>query len=548
MFLQRRNTLKHFKPFAVLCVLLCLSACVQSKYEFTLNPDGSGKVVYHTQTEPDSFNINGDDNDEDDYKEAALDEAKKIVNKSKGVETWKDVSFGVNDEGKIFFKGTAYFKDYHALGLGENSEDAPPSFETFKLNRNAKGELVFAMDNKDRKDDKKVEKKKLSDAELDKKLKKAKNQLKQHIILIAMVLGSRKDEYYFKLPGTLSKVECFKKDKEGRLNLTIDGSKIIEVFKNLEKNDELLKKMIIDGKNITNDAFLTPEILKQIFGSDKTPTATAKGELTALFDYKKEVNEAKKAFEAIKKKLTLTTLPPAKGDGLSSLRVGGVTYIKESDEKNEIRPMHQDKGITMSVIGQFSGAILNFQEVRLDSAITLEGEDILPSTEWNRTSNFNRLSKDFSTGIFDLQMNYPENQFSGFKEVSGELTYLVAKGTKKEDLGVISLFTGNKADKMGMEIKKYSKSDFNDDSYELELQLKVKRTNVKAVEFYDEDKNKIEVHSSGYHSSSNKVTYSYTKDSAFPEKVQIVIFLHDNIQKFIVPFKFEDLDLLGNKL
>ena len=83
-----------------------LSGCFDTKDQFTLNSDGSGKVIHESSFQ--SMNLTGDN----DNSEASLKEAiAKVIEQAKGVEAWRDVMFKRLDDGRLYFKGTAYFKD-----------------------------------------------------------------------------------------------------------------------------------------------------------------------------------------------------------------------------------------------------------------------------------------------------------------------------------------------------------------------------------------------------------------------------------------------------
>ena len=84
---------------------LLLSSCYETKQEFTINPDGSGKVRHECSFQ--SVRINNEDDTSPEALKAAI---AKIIADSKGVDAWTDVSFKRLDDGRMWFRGTAYFK------------------------------------------------------------------------------------------------------------------------------------------------------------------------------------------------------------------------------------------------------------------------------------------------------------------------------------------------------------------------------------------------------------------------------------------------------
>ncbi len=97
----------------LLAVLLFLMGCEET--EITLNPDGSGKLVYRTTL----FDMIDTDLSGNEL-EASLKQSirSNILTDFKGVDAWKDVTYNVNEMGDLSFEGTAYFKDINQLENG----------------------------------------------------------------------------------------------------------------------------------------------------------------------------------------------------------------------------------------------------------------------------------------------------------------------------------------------------------------------------------------------------------------------------------------------
>jgi hypothetical protein len=108
---MKKNTLTRILTMvASSCALVLLSGCFDTNDEFTLNPDGSGKVVHESSFQ--NVDLSGDN----DTSDAALKEAiAKVIENAKGVEAWRDVSYKRLEDGRLYFKGTAYFKNLTAL-------------------------------------------------------------------------------------------------------------------------------------------------------------------------------------------------------------------------------------------------------------------------------------------------------------------------------------------------------------------------------------------------------------------------------------------------
>src|SRR5262245_31046934 len=107
--------------YSKLCRLIMLamscslvSGCFEdTKQEFTLNPDGSGKMVLESSFVPASEAISEETEGESGLREIVRD----ILTKSDGIEAWRDVSFSEQKDGAFSFRGTAYFPDLSRVKL-----------------------------------------------------------------------------------------------------------------------------------------------------------------------------------------------------------------------------------------------------------------------------------------------------------------------------------------------------------------------------------------------------------------------------------------------
>jgi hypothetical protein len=99
---------------AVVCLgaLPLVTGCFETKDEFTVNPDGSGKVTHECSFQ--QVNLGGDNEATEDSLKEAIG---KVITEAKGVEAWRDVSYKRLDDGRLFFKGTAYFTNLNTLDI-----------------------------------------------------------------------------------------------------------------------------------------------------------------------------------------------------------------------------------------------------------------------------------------------------------------------------------------------------------------------------------------------------------------------------------------------
>lgn len=281
-----------------------LTGCIETKKEVTLNPDGSGKVIYKSIQPVDGnigFNM-GAEQKEESPDEKAKKEVQSMLENSEGVDAWENVSYKINDIGKLEFEGTAYFKSFDKLKLGGSLKSGK---DVELTTSKGKMKLAFISDKKKKNALKKpASTKKLTGAALDKQVKIEQAKLQQMLGMMGAVLGSFKDTMIYHFPGKISTVRGFKKVDDKSIELVLDGEKIIKAMKEFAADKKAIRAAISSGKDLKEGP---PEnyMNKKIFGSSELPEVVVSGKMKPAFDYDKSVAKAKKAFPAMCKKLGL---------------------------------------------------------------------------------------------------------------------------------------------------------------------------------------------------------------------------------------------------
>jgi hypothetical protein len=495
---------------------LLLSSCYETKQDFMINPDGSGKVRHECSFQ--SVNLN---NENDTSEEALQAAVAKIVTDSKGVDAWTDVSFKRLEDGRMWFRGTAYFKKLEELEIQNQS------MLQFAWKNQGGGKAELGLDLK-KSDNAKAKPAvaKLTPEERAKKNKEERAKFQQSKPMFTAMLGTLKQTVSFKLPGKVESSSNFKPSPSGTLGLTFDGAKMIEAIEKLMADDAWLEKHGFDAQN-------TPEMDADLGGllfGEKAPVkATVSGATAPLFNYAAEVAAALKGAEKLQKQLGAVSIaPPAKGDALKSIKVVGVRMVAPVDKKLDVRPFNYDAGYTLATAS--------------DGSSLLKGE-----RDWDRRLSFPKLSADKASVMFDVELTLPEASVKGIKEISGTLQYRVAGAAKEVDLGLKSLTAGSKGTELGASIEEIKEGWQKDGSQDMELKLKLSPDDLKAA-FLVVDGVRTEIKRNGYSSSGGITTFTFASKAAFPEKGAIVVEIHDKVQTFDVPFKLENLSLLGTPM
>jgi hypothetical protein len=299
---------------------LVLGGCVELKQDATVNPDGSGKMVIEIAMPampPMGMNIGGADAPKPDPDMLLKSFGKKTMDEAKGVETWSDVSLGMTDDGRMKFKGTAYFKDVAKLQVGKS--EGPSSGGGVTWVKDPKGGMTLSMSMEPDKDQPKPPAAKpaeMTEEQLTKAVQQAKMEWQQVKPMMQMMLTKMKIQNVFHLPGTLAEVTGFKKEADGSVSVTIEGIKVLDVMDKQMADDAYIKAAIKAGKDPVKDK-PSDDVMEKAFGFKGTLSAHVTGDLKPLFDYAKESAAAKAAYPKMIEKLGLDKVPAESGGAMT---------------------------------------------------------------------------------------------------------------------------------------------------------------------------------------------------------------------------------------
>lgn len=539
------------KKISLLCLLIIsilFFSCIESKQDYTLNPDKSGKVKIEALFQQMNISMGGEKENQDpdiQMKKAV----KKIIEKSKGVSVWKNVTYKLKDDGRILFKGTAYFKDISKLKIHNISM----MNVDFKKAKNKTMVLILKDEKGEKGDRKKKKPGKMTDKEIKKQIKKQKAGYQQMKPMLKAFLSSMKMDAAFKLPGKVKSFVNFKKTKTKALRIVFEGEKLLKILDKFAQDDKWWKSQVASGKDVSRDSsFFDPAINEHLFGKKGPIEAVVSGKLRPLFNYKAEVRKAKKKYPAILKKLSVkkksVEKPLAKGGKFKKLSVGGVRLIRVSDWDTGIRAFHSEKGYTLSLIGKLPGAVLRIVGGKITKAKASNGKTLMHPDEWKHEIKFFTLSKDKTTVNFEVDMKVPGKKVKRLKFVSGYLDYISAAKLKKVDLGIKSFETDSKGDKYGSLIKSLKESKWQKDTYDIEIKIGLPVDGVKSITYYNKDKLKLDTFElSRNEFGKNKSVFIHSYKGEFPESGSIVVEVYENIKKYRIPFLLKNIDLMGNK-
>jgi hypothetical protein len=431
----------------LLVTATCILGCLEEKSEYTVNPDLSGKATVELTFVPNSFASM----EPSDAPEQMLGpDIERILRRSKGIDTWKDISSELTDEGFVRFTGTAYFPDINKMSLWnhEYREGA-----RLKFTREPSGRIIIESPDGSAPEDR-TEKEngaELSDAELARQVKLAKLQYNQAKPMLQMTLGNLEQDILVRLPAKIEKISVFEKTDDSTARWKINGNEVIEAMDRLIKDEERLKRLIREGKDPFGDTS-DESVFNELFLGKKGPIQVISGtDSRNLFDYETEVAAARSNYDRMLKDLglDLTVTKPADPRVSSrapakpgTIEVVGVNLVRYHDEEREIRPLNRGAGYTLSLMLELEEPHLAITHGRVEKAITDAGQDILRA---QTKISSPKLSKDGKAVVFAFTLDAPDQAARGLAELSGALVYLGSSGTKEIDLGVMEFREGAKS-------------------------------------------------------------------------------------------------------
>lgn len=516
------------------CALL--SSCFETEQEITLNPDGSGKMKLDTAFPNISLDGGQELNDK-----ALRDAVAGFLEEAEGFDAWRDVSYEWTDDGKVRFKGTGYFPDISEVDLGNASM---MGFEWKSDGGN--GSLAMTIEDDDDEDDEAALKVPEGPEERAEHIKQERAKFAQSKPMMTGFLTGMKHSAAFNLPGKAGETVNFTTGPDGKVKIEITGEKMISAMESLVNDDEWMAENSFDMQEGPSGS---EELNEGLFGTKGPVVAKRTSVGKPLFDYAKEVAAARAEFAKLQEELGPKIAPSAEGEPFESLEVVGVRFVSEIDKDLGLRAFNSEAGYSLSLLGKFPGSVLDMTDnSKLEKAIADDGSDLLPARDFDRKINFPQLSEDRSAVVFEIDLRSPGKAVKSIREISGTVQYTVSNGTKEVELGFASLKPGESGKELGAKIKDI-KDGWNDDgSKQIEIELGVEKETLKELVMVAGAKRTV-MDRRGYSSfGSGTATFTFEAKGGVPENAKLVAVIHDGVETYDVPFKLENISLLGNPL
>jgi len=301
---------------AVLAAAALVAGCLEGKADFSLNPDGSGKVVgellfpsrapwlqkRYTSRPADP---NAPPEPAADPQEEMRECVAAILKRSVGIDAWKDVSFQRAADGRVQFKGTAYFKDLTKVRI------YPDDRTRISFGPDGTTALLLILNRAKPVTEPPKFSRPTSSEDLTKHIKELRDRYQQTKNTVTTDLVGMKLDLVFHVPGVLEEARGL--DQQGMaLAYTLDGTKVVQAMDSQMNDGVVLRQWAAAGKSLNVKELMND----RLFAIKGEVWARWKGPFKPRFDYQAEMDAARKAQPQMVLKLGLekprdTSKPPS---------------------------------------------------------------------------------------------------------------------------------------------------------------------------------------------------------------------------------------------
>ena len=299
--------LTRLAALSAIAAAFALSACVETKNNSTVNPDGSTKVTIDALIQPppdmSAFGAPAASAPKPDPAKLAKSAAANFLRSAKGVDAWSAVSTEVAKDGRIHILATAYAPDINKFHL----DMVPPVKYTVDAAGNGKLEL-----SKDKPPAASAPAPK-TDEQIKAEVDKAKTDYKQMRGMMGPILNKMKLDLTYTLPGTVSSAVIFTKTGPNSANFVMEGRKMLAAMDTMMADDAALTASIKAGKKADEN---DDAMFLQIYGAKGPAVVLFAGATKPQFDFKAESAAAKDKQDAMLKEAGIDLTQPKNPMGM----------------------------------------------------------------------------------------------------------------------------------------------------------------------------------------------------------------------------------------
>lgn len=553
----------------LLTVAISLSGCMESEQEIFLNADGSGKSVMsikYSAFAAAQFSSYGRNSGENDYIKQQI---QRMVD-DEDVLAWKDISYGNTEDGGFFLKATAYFKNLEDIP-NLASDGGPMGTENWILEKIEDGKLVLKEkvpgdtvvrnNNSDPNN-----KPKLTDEQLDFKVKQLKSQLAQTQPMMQMYLKDFKYKLTIHLPGDIEEANGITKINDNKVMMELSGDKMIKSFDQFIADANNLREMAKGPEDVMSGFGESEFMRKALLGIENPVSVKFMPVPEMSIDYSGEIKIAKDNFKSMTEKLGLEYVEPVVVEidpndvpVITNVEVIGAELMrkiakKENDSRQKGYYGNQKPEYKMFFCADLSCPVSDVKNVELISVKDDTGKELL--TQQNNYSYVEYFSSDKTRASFQADMNVPSENAKSIASVEGELICVAMSHLETKELGVVELKDGYCSDNNAVKVESISKTEVQyvteDSSYgRVTLSTHTPGYKILTIKLLDEQGREIKAYEpcgveSNFDMNSGRITLEF--EEPIPSVVQVEVEMTRHFAEYTLPFKIGNIDFMGKPL
>ncbi len=491
------------------------------RHEFTLNPDGSGRVCVQW-TGPAGDGVPPPD----EFRRSEIERAE-------GVAAWSDVDCTAAD-GRTVFTGTAWFRDlaavrFHCQGLHVNVVDLALEAAT-DGSVAVHTRLERARDASAGSPNASALRPSLADER--QKLAGARDFLDG-------MFGGLTCTVVVHLPGRIAGTIRGKRIDERTVEAVLHGASLVALLDRLMTDDALMQSVLDDG------GLDGPQRLFELLGADATIAARTAPGAKAQFDFERELAAVQPAFEELLANLGAAVPACGPATPLANVRIVAARVVREADGARDLCPQGQsDAGIMLTIAADLPQRALSLDRALLERAITDDGADITPPEEWDRQCHFPKTTTDGSTVYLDLALR-PDDAARGLAELAARVTATTSDGSEVLDLGFEELVAGARGTVAGAEVLRCEAEE--DGGTAIELRLLTARPRLLGLELAIGDGG-APLTIRGWSSCNDECTLDCRSDGPVPADARLLARFATGLERTDYSLALHDVDWLGRSL
>ncbi len=515
-----------------------VAGCYESKHEFTLNPDGSGKVGLEVL-------VTGgipfmDDKPAAGQKNLGKDTIGKLLGQSKGIDVWKDVGYELNEDGTGLIRGTAYFKDVSAVELGKYSA------ARVLWRRTGSNTYVLSLENASpwNREATPPPDAEESAAERKERLDKERKGWHRGRPFFAAIFSLFRNETTVHVPGSPATVSGLTNIAPNTVRLTLDSETAMEALDTIIADEELYEAYSSRHTGPTGDD--ADSLYGFIYELHGPFSAVVTNVARPCFDYALEVREAKAAYPVLLGELAaehIVPLPPPAGADLKRVTVTGIRMVSEWDAPRFSRPFNANPGLALCVVAEFTGAAKRVDAVVLDM---VEGDNgrSLRRAKKSRSSMSRRLIRDNTAVMMTFDLALPGPGVRTIRELAGSVRYTTDGINRDLDLGITELRAGAKGTQYGAEISSMVRSIWKEGKGQrMTLRMESPPRPIVSIAVYDGAGTKLKCLQEKHQANRGALRYEFRHAGGFPPEGRIVVELEEPEKTYDAPFHLKDIPI-----